>query len=92
MTDSSRPENKDAESIGNGLFQEDLGEWTKLYEINTFSAFFVTSAFLGLLAKGAQDRPEGTTTVVNITSMSAAIKVAQDHVRLYHLSLWQGCI
>lgn len=59
-----------------------------MYSCNTFSAFFVTTAFLGLLAKGSDDKPGYTSNVVNITSISSLMKLAQNHVRtepiLYH--------
>lgn len=87
MTDHARPENKDAETLGNALFDEDGSGWASTYQINTFSIFFMTTAFLGLLEKGAKDRPDGTSAVINITSMSAMIKQAQDHVRKLNLEV-----
>lgn len=80
MNDPSAPERKDAESIGLGLFNnEGFDSWGKLYEINTFSIFFMTTAFLGLLAKGSGDREGWWSSVINITSISGIIKLAQDH-------------
>ena len=52
-------------------------EWAKLYEINTFSIFFVTAAFLGLLAKGSAHY---SSVVINITSISGITKLPQRHV------------
>jgi NAD(P)-dependent dehydrogenase (short-subunit alcohol dehydrogenase family) len=79
--DPSSPERKDAESLGLGLFNnEGFDSWGKLYEINTFSIFFMTTAFLGLLAKGSEDREGWWSSVINITSISGVIKLAQDHV------------
>jgi len=48
----------------------------------------VTTAFLGLLAKGSQDVDGYWSSVINITSISGIIKVAQNHVR--HLPLYNG--
>ncbi|KAH6912800.1 short-chain dehydrogenase [Coprinopsis sp. MPI-PUGE-AT-0042] len=80
MGDPSSPERKDAESLGLGLFNnEGFDSWGKLYEINTFSVFFMTTAFLGLLAKGSEDREGWWSSVINITSISGVIKLAQDH-------------
>lgn len=82
FNDLNAPQHKDPESLGNALFQnESFEEWGSLYTINTFSIFFVTTAFLGLLAKGSADREGFTASVVNITSISGVIKLAQDHVR-----------
>jgi NAD(P)-dependent dehydrogenase (short-subunit alcohol dehydrogenase family) len=59
---------------------ESFETWADLYRINTFSIFFMTAAFLGLLEKGSEDMPGWTSTVINITSISGLIKVAQEHV------------
>ena len=60
---------------------ESFEEWAQLYTINTSSIFFVTMAFLGLLAKGSEDRADCTSCVVNISSISGLWKLAQNHVR-----------
>src|SRR5690349_16059740 len=64
------PERKDAESLGLGLFNESLEGWADLYTVNTFSVFFVTTAFLGLLAKGSEDVKDHWSSIINITSIS----------------------
>ena len=81
LNDLSSPEHKDAETLGRALFENESFEaWTDVYRVNTFSAFFVTTAFLGLLAKGSDDKPGYTSSVVNITSISGLMKLAQNHV------------
>ena len=81
LNDLSSPEHKDAETLGRALFENESFEaWTDVYRVNTFSAFFVTTAFLGLLAKGGDDKPGYTSSVVNITSISGLMKLAQNHV------------
>ncbi|KAJ4001680.1 hypothetical protein F5050DRAFT_1708044 [Lentinula boryana] len=84
LTDPDAPEVKDGESFGTALFKEDQRGWSDLYSINVFSIFFTTTAFLGLLEKGTKECkiPGYTSTVINITSISGIIKLAQDHVRL----------
>ncbi|KAF9454780.1 NAD(P)-binding protein [Macrolepiota fuliginosa MF-IS2] len=79
LENPSAPECKDAETLGLGLFNESLQGWSDLYAINTFSVFFVTTAFLGLLAKGSEDVEGYWSSVINITSISGVIKVAQNH-------------
>ena len=65
------------------LFEnESFEEWADLYKIDTFAIFFVTNAFLGLLDKGSNDVTGYSSVVINITSISSVIKLAQDHVRL----------
>ncbi|KAJ7163298.1 NAD(P)-binding protein [Mycena filopes] len=82
MGNKSAPEMKDAETMGQSLFDnESFEEWGQLYAINTFSTFFVTTAFLGLLDKGTRESqtPGWTSSVINITSISGVIKLAQEH-------------
>ena len=56
-------------------------EWSWLYKINTFSVYYVTAAFTGLLEKGTKDvGGHFTSSVVNITSISGIAKLAQNHV------------
>lgn len=81
----SDPEHENAESLGTALFKnESFESWASLYAINTFSIYFVTTAFLGLLEKGSQERGRYTSCVINITSVSGIIKLAQDHVSPLH--------
>jgi NAD(P)-dependent dehydrogenase (short-subunit alcohol dehydrogenase family) len=75
------PENANAETIGNALFNDDGQDaWTALYKINTFSIYYMTTAFLGLLNKGSRDVEGYTSSVVNITSISGILKISQSHV------------
>ncbi|KAF8463229.1 short-chain dehydrogenase [Russula ochroleuca] len=74
------PENANAETLGNALFNDDGPDaWTALYKINTFSIYYMTTAFLGLLDKGSRDFEGYTSSVVNITSISGILKIAQRH-------------
>ncbi|KAH8104837.1 short-chain dehydrogenase [Cristinia sonorae] len=80
FNDTTAPEHKDAETLGRAMFEhESFEEWANVYKSNTFSIYFVTMAFLGLLAKGSEDTEGYTSCVVNITSISGIIKVAQCH-------------
>lgn len=83
MDNPDAPECRDAESLGLGLFNESLEGWGDLYAINTFSVFFVTTAFLGLLAKGSEDVKDYWSSVINITSISGHIKIAQNHASYF---------
>ena len=94
---ASAPEQKDAATLGRALFDnESFESWGSLYNVNTFSIFFVTTAFLGLLATGSEDRPGYTSSVINITSISGIMKLSQNHVRLFVLQftvlLFANCV
>ncbi|KAI0252169.1 short-chain dehydrogenase [Lactifluus subvellereus] len=80
LNDPLAPENANAETLGTALFNDDgLDAWTALYKINTFSIYYMTTAFLGLLDKGSRDIEGYTSSVVNITSISGILKIAQRH-------------
>lgn len=80
FNDLSAPEHQSAETLGRALFNnESFEQWSSLYAINSSSIFFVTTAFLGLLAKGSEDRAGHNSSVVNITSISGYMKLAQNH-------------
>ncbi|KAF7299142.1 NAD(P)-binding protein [Mycena indigotica] len=83
FNDPQAPERKDIETLGQSLFEKQtFSQWSDLYTINTFSIFFVSTAFLGLLDKGSQEGskwPGFTSSIINITSISGVIKLAQEH-------------
>jgi NAD(P)-dependent dehydrogenase (short-subunit alcohol dehydrogenase family) len=82
MNKPDAPELKDGDSMGMALFNEDITAWGDLFKINVSSIFFVTTAFLGLLERGSKDfGPKFQSSVINVTSISGLIKLAQDHVR-----------
>jgi len=81
LNNPQAPENANAEILGSALFDDSGPDaWSALYNINTFSIYYMTSAFLGLLDKGGRDIEGYTSSVVNITSISGILKIAQRHV------------
>ncbi|OJA17167.1 hypothetical protein AZE42_00247 [Rhizopogon vesiculosus] len=71
---------KEAGPLSEYLFNnESFEEWSSLYAINTFSIYFTTVAFLDLLDKGSKDNEGFSSSVINITSISGLMKVAQRH-------------
>ena len=63
---------------------ESFEGWHSIFKLNTFAPFFVTSSFLELLEKGARSRIDSTSSVINISSVSATMKsiVVYNSVRL----------
>ena len=81
LNNPQAPENANVETLGTALFNDDGPDaWATLYNINTFSIYYMTSAFLGLLDKGSRDTEGYTSSVINITSISGILKIAQRHV------------
>ena len=88
LANKEAPENKTAESLGTALFNSETFEsWGSHSSVNLASIFFVTTAFLGLLAKGSDDIAGYWSSVINITSISGRIKLAQSHVCSAHFIL-----
>ncbi|KAK0201691.1 NAD(P)-binding protein [Desarmillaria ectypa] len=79
FNDLTSPQHKDAETLGQALFAESEEEWADVFAINVYSIYFVTMVFLGLLEKGTKDQTGYTSSVINITSISAITKLAQQH-------------
>ncbi|KAF8317378.1 short-chain dehydrogenase [Clavulina sp. PMI_390] len=74
------PQTASADALGKALFAEESFEgWSDVMSINLTSVHFVSSAFLGLLAKGSEADVPWSASIVNITSISGSIKLAQDH-------------
>ncbi|KAK0432604.1 short-chain dehydrogenase [Desarmillaria tabescens] len=52
---------------------ETVQNWMDIFALNTIAPFFVVRAFQSLLIKGAHSRPQGTSSVINISSVGAII-------------------
>ncbi|KAK0227161.1 short-chain dehydrogenase [Armillaria nabsnona] len=50
---------------------ETVQNWADLFSLNTIAPFFIIRAFQSLLIKGASSRPQGTSSVINISSVAA---------------------
>ncbi|SJL07379.1 related to 3-oxoacyl-[acyl-carrier-protein] reductase 1 [Armillaria ostoyae] len=79
FNDLTSAQHKDTETLGQALFTESEEGWADVFAINVYSIYFVTMAFLGLLDKGTKDQAGYTSSVINITSISAVTKLAQQH-------------
>ncbi|KAK0442240.1 short-chain dehydrogenase [Desarmillaria tabescens] len=52
---------------------ETVQNWMDIFALNTIAPFFVVRAFQSLLIKGAYSRPQGTSSVINVSSAGAKI-------------------
>ncbi|SJL03246.1 uncharacterized protein ARMOST_06597 [Armillaria ostoyae] len=50
---------------------ETVQTWMDLFALNTIAPFFVVRAFQSLLIKGARSRPQGMSSVINVSSVGA---------------------
>ena len=81
---SSSTQNTELESseeLSQELFENkgSMEEWEDLFRTNVCQLFFTTSAFLPLLQKGTEAEPGWSSTVINISSISGIVKLAQHH-------------
>lgn len=77
---TQKTEHEDAGKLQQSLFAEgDIDEWDGVFRTNVSQLFFMTSAFLPLLQKGSEQEHGYSSTVINITSISGIVKVAQHH-------------
>ncbi|KAI0124028.1 hypothetical protein BJ170DRAFT_70894 [Xylariales sp. AK1849] len=83
---AAKPEDG-AEKYGDAMFDMSIDDsWQQAYLTNCTSCYFVTAAFLPLLAKAAST-PIGTTgTVINISSVSGMLNVSQNSQYSYNCS------
>ncbi|CAE6414710.1 unnamed protein product [Rhizoctonia solani] len=78
FNDQSAAENKSPGALGTALFEnEKIEDWNGLYGNNVAAIFFVTNAFLGLLAKASEQRGPWSAGVINISSVSGQIRISQ---------------
>lgn len=65
---------KSAESISQHMLKSEVSDWQETFETNITAQFFMSAAFLPLLAKGRDVTPGYTSSIVNITSISGLMK------------------
>ncbi len=71
---NGQPDMKSAESISKHLLKSEVSDWQDTFETNITAQFFMSAAFLPLLAKGRNVTPGYTSSIVNITSISGLMK------------------
>jgi len=76
----SNPSAPEHENVGRSLFEgQDMDEWHSIFKTNTFAPFWITNAFLALLHAGAKTRPGETSSVINISSTTATMKIGMNN-------------
>ncbi|KAK0232617.1 short-chain dehydrogenase [Armillaria fumosa] len=60
-------------TVNDPLETETVQNWEDIFALNTIAPFFVIRAFQSLLIKGAHSRPQGTSSVINISSAAAKL-------------------
>ncbi|CAP95775.1 hypothetical protein E8E15_001047 [Penicillium rubens] len=75
-------ESEDTSELRESLFEDPAAtfeEWDSVFRTNVSQLFFMTTAFLPLLQRGSEVEHGWSSTVLNTTSISGIVKVAQHH-------------
>jgi len=71
---AGKPDSTSAQAISDHLMQSEPEQWAETLQTNLTAQFFMTAAFLPLLAKGRDVTPGYTSSVVNTASISGVMK------------------
>ena len=71
---AGKPDSTSAQAISDHLMQSEPEQWAETFQTNLTAQFFMTAAFLPLLAKGREITPGYTSSVVNVASISGVMK------------------
>ncbi|KAK0506717.1 hypothetical protein EDD18DRAFT_42917 [Armillaria luteobubalina] len=61
---------------------ETVQNWTDIFALNTIAPFFIIHAFQSLLIKGASSRPQGTSSVINVSSVAAKMNITSPMITI----------
>ena len=71
---AGKPDSTSAQAISDHLMQSEPEQWAETFQTNLTAQFFMTAAFLPLLAKARQITPGYSSSVVNVASISGVMK------------------
>ncbi|KAL8859864.1 MAG: hypothetical protein Q9178_003697 [Gyalolechia marmorata] len=74
------------EAFGRSMFDESIDAWQKAFLTNATSIYFVTAAFLPLLAKSVSSPTGKLGSVINNTSNSGLLRMTEDSQLAYNVS------
>ncbi|KUI70911.1 Rhamnolipids biosynthesis 3-oxoacyl-[acyl-carrier-protein] reductase [Cytospora mali] len=71
---NGQPDSKDAKAISEHFLNTKEDQWADTMRTNVAAQYFVSMAFLPLLAKGGTKTPGFSSQIVNVSSISGALK------------------
>ena len=74
FSSNGTPDMKDADAISKHFLKSEEQQWMDTFHTNVMGQYFMSMAFLPLLAKGREATPGYTSSVVNVSSISGAMK------------------
>ncbi|KAJ9611696.1 hypothetical protein H2200_004880 [Cladophialophora chaetospira] len=74
FSNAGQPDSKSAEDVSKHMLKSDPAAWAETFETNVTAQFFMSAAFVPLLAKGRKVTPGYTSSIVNVSSISGLMK------------------
>jgi len=74
VADNDQPDMSDPQAISDHFMKSEFEQWEDTFRTNVTSGFFMSVAMLPLLAKGHEITPGYSSSVVNVSSISGAMK------------------
>jgi len=74
FSSAGQPDMKDPQAISDHFWKTGPEQWAETFKINVTGAYWMSIAFLPLLAKGRESTPGYTSSVVNVSSISGQMK------------------
>ncbi|KAL8693203.1 MAG: hypothetical protein Q9218_001915 [Villophora microphyllina] len=74
FSQAGKPDPKSPQSITEHLMASESDQWAETFQTNITAQYFMSAAFLPLLAKGREVTPGYSTSIVNIASISGVMK------------------
>lgn len=71
---NGQPDMADAQAISEHFLKAEPEQWLDTMKINVVGQYYMSMAFLPLLAKGREVTPGYTSSVVNVSSISGSMK------------------
>ena len=63
-----------ADDISKHMLRSEMSQWAETFETNVTSQFFISAAFIPLLAKGTESTPGYSSCITNVSSISGLMK------------------
>ncbi|KAK8041666.1 hypothetical protein PG993_006189 [Apiospora rasikravindrae] len=73
-SNNGQPDMSDAKAVSEHFLKSSEEQWLETMQTNVVGAYFMSVAFLPLLAKGRESTPGYSSQVVNVSSISGAMK------------------
>ncbi|KXT14433.1 hypothetical protein AC579_8375 [Pseudocercospora musae] len=74
FSSNGTPEMSDPEAISKHFLQSNEQQWQETFNTNVTAQYFMSMAFLPLLARGTSATPGYSSSVINVSSISGAMK------------------